>query len=149
MNTLVEARALDRAEPLYLVEIALSGAGPLELYLAERDLEAGGVLYEGYLWGVEGPEWKLVRAGLSAPICSLGIRIQNEPWRGYSRLLDVGADFPFEGAQITLKEAYMGPDDIPCPPVALFKGLIDKVSSIDLMEFHICARSQRGSAGMT
>ena len=102
MSTLKEARASMRAEPVYLAEIALVGAGAPLLYLSERDMQVDGIRYEGYLRSIEGAEngLKRISSGILAGTLKLGFL--NEPWRGYARLLDAGEDHPFDGALIKL-----------------------------------------------
>lgn len=148
MITNAEARAHDRVEPVYLVEIELVGAGAPMLCLAERDIEVDGIRYEGYLLEVGNLEWGIRRIALGDSARALRLRIQNEPWRGYSRLVEVGEDFPFEGAKVYLKEAYIDSEGTTTGSELLFRGVIVGASAVDLMELFVEAKSPGPRAGM-
>jgi len=148
MSSLASARSHILAEPLYLVEIRLMGTGSPVLHLAEREIDVGGTVYEGHLW-----EIKRFELGFNGPDIRgmddlLKICLLNEPWRGYSRLLEMGEDFPFEGATIILRETYIGPDGMPATPDLLLSGVLEGVSGIDLMMFTIGARGLWSLGGM-
>jgi len=134
MSAVSELRTFDRAEPLYLVEITLVGAGAPVLYFAEQSVTLDEISYEPYLAGIEG-----VKGGCSpffgGPDMSIRILFLNEPWGIYSRLAEVGDDFPFEGAKLSLMEVYIGIDGEPAGPELLYRGVLGRLSSIDLMGF--------------
>ena len=140
MSMIAEARAHDRAEPVYLLEIGLLGADAPVLYLAERDLVAGGNCYESYLSEVQGLEWRLGSFAPVGPHAGPGFRLLNEPWREFSRLIEVGEEFPFEGASISLRETYLVRGGAPVPPEILFVGVLESTIAIDLMDLYISAR---------
>lgn len=135
MSKLDEARHHDRVEPVYLVEIKLLGDGAPLLYLAERDIVVDGTWYEGYLSGVEDLEWGIRRLAQGDAGKTPRLFIQNEPWHGYSRLVEAGEDFPFEGATLYIKEAYIDAAGAPTGSELLYQGLLVRASAADLMVF--------------
>jgi len=135
MSKLDEASGRDRVDTVYLVEIGLVGVSAPLLCMAERDILVDGTMYEGYLLGVEGLEWGTRRLAQGDDGEKPRLRILNEPWRGYSRLLESGEDFPFEGATLYIKEVYMDADREPTGSDLLYQGVIEGASAADLMGF--------------
>jgi len=148
MSTVSELRTYDRAEPLYLVEITLIGEGAPVLCFAERGITVDGIVYEPYLSGIYGvEEFGLSNSG--GLDMSIRISFLNEPWGMYSRLSEVGDDYPFEGAAFSLREVYIGIDGEPSASGLLCRGVLDGLSSIDLMGFQAEVVSPEFRAGIT
>jgi len=147
MSIVSELRTYDRAESLYLVEITLVGAGAPVLYFAERCVTVDGTVYESYLAGIDGVKWSDLTdsKGLHR---SLRIRFINEPWGMYARLAEVGDDYPFEGATFSLKEVYIDIDEEPADSELLHRGVLNGLSSIDLMAFQAEVASPDLQAGI-
>ena len=58
-------------------------------------------------------------------------------------------DFPFEGAVITINEAYISPDDTPSASEAVFRGVLEEPHSITLAGFTCEAASLDSHKDMT
>lgn len=128
------ARALDRARPVYLIEISLQNSGPA-LYLSDRNITVDGRLYEDYILSVETASEEALRttsSGLNSP---LKIGFKNERWRSYAYLIEAGETYPFEGARLLLKETCLDDSGTPASPETVFVGRLDAPQDIDLMGF--------------
>ena len=140
-----EARALDRAEPVYLVEVALLDSGPT-LYFSDRQITVGGRLYEDYLHDLSGLGAELTRASAGGLNTSLALRFKNDPWRSYGFLVEVGVDYPFEGSAVTVSEVLIESTGAPSAPAVIFKGLLEQPMDTDLMGFSARASSMEFAA---
>lgn len=132
-----EARVSVR--PVYLVEIALQASGPV-LYFSDRNVTVGGQVYEDYIASVTTPAEEALRPTSESLNAPLSIEFRNEPWRGFARLIEAGAEHPFEGGRCTLSEAYIDDAGVCGTPVTLFIGTLDAPAEIDLQGF-TCAVS--------
>ncbi len=130
---------LSRVRPVYLVKITLQGSGQT-LYLSDRNVTVGGQEYEDYISAVTTPAEEARRPTSESLNAPLSIEFRNEPWRGFSRLIEAGAEHPFEGGRCTLSEAYIDDAGMSGEPVALFTGTLDAPAEIDLRGFS-CAVS--------
>lgn len=135
MISVTQARARAMAQPVYLVKIMLMGSGAPTLYLAERDITVASTRYEAYLDSVSGMGGMLERLTSDGLNSSLLLRLRNEPWRQYSHLVEVGADYPFEGAPMELSELYLGPGGEPSEADLIFTGILEGPSRIALSGF--------------
>ena len=140
MATVAFARTLGRVRPVYLVTIALQGAGAPVLYLSDRNVTAAGHAYEDYIASVSAPAEEVRRPTGDALNAPLRIEFKNDPWRAYARLIEAGADYAFEGSRCTLGEAYIDDAGALSEPSAVFVGTLDAPSEIDLMQF-VCTVS--------
>ncbi|KKL61871.1 hypothetical protein LCGC14_2190980 [marine sediment metagenome] len=140
-----EARALDRAEPVYLVEVELLNSGPT-LYFSDRSITVGGTLYEDYLHDLSGLGAELARSSAGGLNTSLALRFRNDPWRSYGFLVEAGEDFPFEGSTITVKEVLIESTGSPSAPAVVFKGFLEQPMETDLMGFRARASSMEFAA---
>jgi len=132
MTTCAQARARDRAEPVYLVEIELKNSGAT-LYLAERNITAGGMRYEDYLLEIDGVEDELLRASSDTFNAEVTLRLRNDRYGAYEYLILLGETYPFEGAVCTIKETYLDGASMPSAPETVFRGVLDEPRQIDLM----------------
>lgn len=128
------ARSLDRARPVYLIEIALQNCGPT-LYFSDRNITVDGRLYEDYVSSVETATEEALRTTSSALNSALAIGFRNERWRSYAYLIEVGETYPFEGGRLKLKETYLNDAGLPTGPETVFVGRLDAPEAIDLMGF--------------
>ncbi len=129
-----EARSRPYLEPVYLVEITLGNSGPT-LYLSERNISAGGQLYEAYLKDLSGISNQAGRSTRKIPASPVQIILLNDEFKTYNYLAGIGDTYPFEGAGCVIKEAYMDDSGSASDSVVLFKGIITAVREIGLSEF--------------
>ncbi len=145
MTSMDEARAMDRAEPVYLVEVGLLNSGPV-LYLSDRQITVAGQLYEDYLHGLSGLGAELRRADAQGLNTSLELSFRTDPWRAYARLVNVLDDYPMDGAEVTVSEVFLDTDGLPSGAGVLFKGVIEEPKEIDLKGFRCRAMSMEFAA---
>jgi hypothetical protein len=135
-----EARQLQRAETVYLVEIALLGSGPT-LYFSDRVITVGGILYEDYVHELNGVGTELKRLDSGGLNASLLIKFRNDPWRAYTYLSETLAAYPIVGAAVIVSEVMMESDGTPSDASVVFKGLMEEPHDIDLTDFSCRAMS--------
>jgi hypothetical protein len=145
MATLEEARALDKAEPIYLLEVALLNSGPT-LRLSDRNVTSGGQSYEDYMEDLSGLGEELRRPDSTGLNSEIELRFTNEPMGAYSHLIDMDAEHPFTGAGVVIKETYLDDTGQPSESGVLFKGALDEPRDIDLMGFTCRASSMEFAA---
>jgi len=127
-------RDMPRLRPLYLIEIGLRNNGPT-LCLCTENILVGSEIYEDYISEVSGMGDELRRADSKAPNPEITLHFKNEPWRSYNYLIEAGVDYPFGGADCTIKELYIDDDGTLSTPLVLFKGVLDEPYDIDLISF--------------
>jgi len=135
MTTQAEARGRDRAEPVYFAEITLSGSTPPTLYFSDRNIIISGQRYEDYLEGLSALGDEIKRVDSSGLNSHLTIRFRNEAYQSYGKLIDIGTEYPFDGASCRIGEAYLNEEGVPSDSAILFKGVLDQPFDIDLMGF--------------
>lgn len=140
-----EARVLDRAEPIYLVEVVLLNSGPT-LYLSDRQVTVAGQLYEDYINSISGLGAELRRAQALCLNAALELCFRNDPWRTYGHLIDACGDYPFGGSTVTVKEVMLDAEGVPSDAEMLFKGVLEEPRGIDLMGFYSRASSMEFAA---
>ncbi len=145
MTSIDEARAMDRAEPVYLIEVELLNSGPV-LYLSDRQVTVAGQLYEDYLHGLSGLGAELRRTHAQGLNTSLELSFRNDPWRAYSYLVNALDDYPIDGAEVTVSEVLLDTDGLPSGTAVLFKGVLEEPREIDLMGFQCRAMSMEFAA---
>jgi len=116
-------RDMPRLRHLYLVEIGLRNNAPM-LYLSTENILVGSEIYEDYISEVSGIGGE-----------EITLRFKNEPWRSYNYLIEAGVDYPFIGADCTIKEVYIDDDGNLSTPLILFKGVLDEPYDIDMVSF--------------
>jgi hypothetical protein len=134
VTTIIEARNRLRAEPVYLLEIALLNSGPT-LYLSDRILTVGSQVYEDYVDDLKGLGEELKRLDAGSLNADFTVRLRNDNYKTYDHLVTMGDTCPFEGAAVTVKEVYLDSDGTPSAAETIFKGVIDTLVDIDLLWF--------------
>ena len=145
MTNISEARALDRAEPVYLLEVALLNSGPT-LRLSDRNVTVGGQSYEDCMEDLSGPGEEGRRQDSTGLNSELSFRFSNAPMGAYQHLIEIDAEHPFTGAGVVIKETYLDGTGQPSDTGVLFKGVLDEPREIDLMGFTCRATSMEFAA---
>ncbi len=134
MTLVAQARDRDRLHPVYLVEIVLLNSGPT-LYLSDRNITVGGQDYEDYMDGLSGLGSELERLDSSGLNSALKLTFKNDAYKSYDHLVEIGGAYPFERAEVTIKECYLDSTAVPSDTDTVFKGVLDEPRKIDLMRF--------------
>ena len=145
MTGIDEARTMDRAEPVYLVEVSLLNSGPT-LYLSDRQVQVEGQLYEDYLHDLSGLGAQLRRRDAHGLNTSLDLRFKNDPWSAYAFLVEAFEDYPVDGAEVVVSEVLMDPAGLPSGAAVLFRGVLEEPREIDLMGFRCRASGMEFTA---
>jgi hypothetical protein len=134
---------LDRARPVWLVDIAPLGGGPV-LHAADVNITVQGVRYEDYLDRLSGLGSELSRVDSSGLAGDVAIELDNARFRGYPYLAEAGEDYPFEGAACAVRCAWL---DVSSDGGALlavddvFTGTVEGAQGITLMGLTLTAKS--------
>jgi hypothetical protein len=131
---MAQAREREYAEPVFLVDIELLNSGPT-LYFSDRLVTVGAQAYEDYVDDLSGLGDELRRQDSGALNADFTIRLRNDRYRTYEHLITMGDTYPFDGAEVTVKETYLDSDGTPSAAETLFKGVIDNLRNIDLLWF--------------
>ena len=137
-GTAEEAMGRTRLKPVWLIDIMLKNSGPT-LNISDRNIEMYGTIYENYLDDLSGLGAELRRASSQGLNPDIRLNFANGKFRGYNHLVEIGDTYPFEGADITIREIYLDDDDVPSVEVTWFKGVLDEPENIDLMRFECSA----------
>jgi hypothetical protein len=128
------ARDRSRLKPAYLLEISLKNGGPT-LYFSDRNIEVSEQKYEDYLEDLSGIGEEIKRATSEGINADITLSFKNDRFRSYSYLIEIGESYPFEGAEVVIKEVYLDDDGVPSDVEVIFKGVLDEPKDIDLMGF--------------
>ena len=149
MTAISEARSHDRAKPVYLVEIILSGPTPPTLYLSDRNITVASQLYEDYLDSLSGLGAELKRVDSSGLNVNAKLDFKNDRYMAHAHLIGIGEANPFDGATCLIKEVYLGNDGTPSASEILFKGKLDEPRNIDVMKFTCAVSTMEHAADNT
>ena len=145
MPTISEARSLDRAEPVFLVEITLLNGGPT-LRLSDRNIVADGTRYEDYMEALTGTGAELRRAEAVGLNAQVELKFRNEPWGTHSLLIEADATWPFLGAGVLIKEVYITEGGEVSETETLFAGVLEELREITLSGFTCSVASREFAA---
>ncbi len=134
MTTIAQARDKDRARPVYLMEITLLNSGPT-LYFSDGNITVGGQRYEDYLGDLSGLGEDIRRSDSEGLNANINLGFKNDRYKAYTYLVELGETYPFEGAEVTIKETYLDAAGVPSDAETVFKGALDEPRDIDLMGF--------------
>lgn len=133
--SVAQARGLTRLKPVFLIEIALQGAGAPTLYLSDRNITVSSQIFENYLDDLSGLAEEIERATSASRNPNISLRFHNDRYSSYNYLIEIGSVYPWEGAALTIKEVYLDDDNTPSAVDTVFKGALDEPRNIDLIGF--------------
>jgi hypothetical protein len=123
-----------RARSVWLVEIRLLNSGPT-LYLSDRNVTVQGQRYEYYLDDLSGLGEELRRADSGGLNADIALVFDNGRYQGYNRLVEIGETYPFDGAGVTIKAAYLDDDGTLLDLETVYKGVIEGPTGITPLAF--------------
>ena len=135
MTDISALRSLDRARPVYLLEIILNGVAPPTLFFSDVNINVGGQDYQDYLILVDSLKEQLERATSVSLNSPLTLTFKNAAFRTYSHLIKIDATNPFLGGTCVIKEVYLDDNGIPSTVEVLFKGVLESLMKIGLLIF--------------
>jgi hypothetical protein len=129
-----QARDSAHVAPIILVEVTLKNSGGTH-YFSDRSITVAAQRYEDYISNSLTIGAQLERDTSAGKNADVNIVFKNQAYKTYDYLIEIGETYPFEGADVTIKEVYLLDDGTLSDVDTLFVGALDSPKGIDLLSF--------------